>query len=164
MSEISTRIRKYLNNPEVNDPEVTKHYGRWCMFNRDQRRQIRELCNTCDMFEKTADSFWQETERLKAEIERLQKHNTDMARKHYQDGKTEAVKEFSKRFMEAFTPTMVALLCIGEILVDVSKSHISQNKAIDDIREYLSKAICSRYQLEKTIDNLVKEFTEGEKQ
>lgn len=32
--------------------------------------------------------------RQKAEIERLQKHNTEYARKHYQDGKTEAVKEF----------------------------------------------------------------------
>ncbi len=35
--------------------------------------------------------------RQKAEIERLKKHNTDMARKHYNDG----IKEFAERLKES---------------------------------------------------------------
>jgi len=52
MSEISTRIREY-----VNDPTVSDHYGEWGALRADQRRQIRELCDTCDMYEKAADSI-----------------------------------------------------------------------------------------------------------
>lgn len=33
----------------------------------------------------------------RVEIDRLEKHNTEMARKHYQDGKVEAIKEFAER-------------------------------------------------------------------
>lgn len=50
----------------------------------------------CEYLKKFAEM--EETiNRQKAEIGRLQKHNTEMARKHYQDGKTEAVKEFAER-------------------------------------------------------------------
>ena len=35
--------------------------------------------------------------RQKAEIERLQKHNTEYARKHYNDGRAEAITEFAER-------------------------------------------------------------------
>lgn len=38
--------------------------------------------------------------RQKAEIERLQKHNTEFARKHYSDGYNEAVKKFEERLKE----------------------------------------------------------------
>ena len=38
--------------------------------------------------------------RQKAEIERLEKHNTEYARKHYQDGRAEAIKEFADRLCE----------------------------------------------------------------
>ena len=38
--------------------------------------------------------------RQKAEIERLQKHNTEFARKHYSDGYNEAVKKFAERLKE----------------------------------------------------------------
>ena len=40
--------------------------------------------------------------RKNAEIERLQKHNTEMARKHYQDGRAEAIKEFAERIKSVF--------------------------------------------------------------
>ena len=38
--------------------------------------------------------------RQKAEIERLQKHNTEYARKHYNDGRAEAITEFAERLKE----------------------------------------------------------------
>lgn len=52
MSRIATRIRGY-----VNDPTVSDRYGAWGALRPDQRRQIRELCDTCDMFEKVADEL-----------------------------------------------------------------------------------------------------------
>ena len=55
MSEISTRLRNY-----VNDPDVAIHYGIWGILRRDQRRQIRQLCDTCDMFEHAADAMCME--------------------------------------------------------------------------------------------------------
>ena len=66
MSAISKRIREY-----VNDPSVSDHYGRWGILNRDQRREIRKLCDACDMFEEAADRFCKENIMLKVEIELL---------------------------------------------------------------------------------------------
>lgn len=57
MSRIATRIRGY-----VNDPSVSDHYGEWGALRPDQRRQIRELCDTCDMFEKAADELAKQSE------------------------------------------------------------------------------------------------------
>jgi DNA repair exonuclease SbcCD ATPase subunit len=37
---------------------------------------------------------------FKTEIERLKKHNTEYARKHYNDGRAEAIKEFAERLKE----------------------------------------------------------------
>ena len=50
MSRISDQVRKY-----VEDADVAKHYGAWGVMRRDQRILIRKLCDTCDMFERTAD-------------------------------------------------------------------------------------------------------------
>lgn len=50
MSEISNRIRAY-----VNDPSVADQFGEWGALRPDQRRQIRELCDACDNYEKTAN-------------------------------------------------------------------------------------------------------------
>lgn len=60
MSEISNRIRDY-----VNDYDVSDHYGAWGILRRDQRRQIRKLCDTCDMYEKTADDAMRTVDCLK---------------------------------------------------------------------------------------------------
>ena len=38
--------------------------------------------------------------RQKGEIERLKKYNTDVAFKHYNDGKAEAIKEFAERLKQ----------------------------------------------------------------
>lgn len=66
MSRISSRVRAY-----VNDPSVSDHYGEWGILREDQRRTIRNLCDTCDMFEETADILLLENKRLKEEIEKL---------------------------------------------------------------------------------------------
>lgn len=52
MSRIADRIRAY-----VNDFDVAEHYGEWGILRRDQRREIRKLCDTCDAFERAADEL-----------------------------------------------------------------------------------------------------------
>lgn len=66
MSEISSKVRDF-----VNDCSVSDHYGAWGILRADQRKTIRNLCDTCDMFEETADKLYIENKRLKEEIERL---------------------------------------------------------------------------------------------
>lgn len=48
----------------------------------------------------------------------------------------------------------IALSCIGEVCVDVSKQHISAERAIDKIRNYLydTDVIGSRYRVDRLID------------
>ena len=62
MSRIADKIRAY-----VNDYSVSEHYGEWGILRPDQRRLIRELCDTCDMFEKTADEFAYKQHQLKGQ-------------------------------------------------------------------------------------------------
>lgn len=52
MSGISDLIRKC-----VDDPSVSDRYGKWGVLTRTQRKMIRELCDACDMYERTADEF-----------------------------------------------------------------------------------------------------------
>ena len=66
MSEISSKVREF-----VNDYSVSDHYGVWGILRADQRKIIRKLCDTCDMFEKTADKLYIKNKKLKEKIERL---------------------------------------------------------------------------------------------
>lgn len=66
MSEISSKVREF-----VNDYSVSDHYGTWGILRADQRKTIRKLCDTCDVFEKTADKLYIENKRLKEEIKLL---------------------------------------------------------------------------------------------
>lgn len=66
MSEISSKIRKY-----VNDYSVSDHYGVWGILRPDQRAKIRKLCDACDMFEETADKYYKENQTLKEELKLL---------------------------------------------------------------------------------------------
>ena len=59
--------------------------------------------------------------------------------------------------------TFSALFVIGEILVDESKSHISKEKALDDIRKVLSGTISSRYRLEEMLEDVEKECMTDDK-
>ena len=62
MSRISTRLREF-----VSDTSVSDHYGAWGALRPDQRRQIRELCDVCDMFEEVADRAFGSVEKVKAD-------------------------------------------------------------------------------------------------
>ena len=55
MSRIADKIREY-----VNDPDVSDHYGEWGILRPYQRRLIRELCDTCDAFERHLDKILRE--------------------------------------------------------------------------------------------------------
>ena len=68
------------------------------------------------------------------------------------------VKDVLEKVAEKLTPTISALFVIGEILVDESKSHISAEKALDDIRKELGRAISSRYRLEKMLEEIKEEM------
>lgn len=72
MSEISSKVRKF-----VNDCSVSDHYGEWGILRADQRQTIRKLCDACDIFEKTADKLYIENKRLKEEIETLKGGGAD---------------------------------------------------------------------------------------
>jgi hypothetical protein len=63
MSTVSSRVREL-----VNDCSVSDHYGKWGALRADQRQTIRSLCDTCDMFEETADRLYIENKRLKEEL------------------------------------------------------------------------------------------------
>lgn len=60
---------------------------------------IEKKCTRCPLFSITdcdavlIPAVFEMVKRQKAEIERLQKYNTDMARKHYNDG----IKEFAEK-------------------------------------------------------------------
>ena len=55
----------------------------------------------------------------KAEIERLEKHNSNMALKHYNNGITDGVEMFAKKLRFRFSGT---LSCSGELVIrEVSK-------------------------------------------
>ena len=60
MSRISDRIRSY-----VDDFDTSEHYGEWGILRKDQRREIRRLCDTCDAFERAADEFSRELMEMK---------------------------------------------------------------------------------------------------
>ena len=73
------------------------------------------------------------------------------------------MKEFAEKIKKEITPTIMALFSISEILVDVSKSHISQNDALNEIRNKLqeSNIIYSRLKLEQMIEDIVKEMDDN---
>lgn len=66
-----------------------------------------------------------------------------------------------EKLKENLYPAASALFCIGEVCVDVSKQHISAEKAIEKIRYYLHKTdMYSRYCVDKLVEDcIVEEFT-----
>lgn len=94
-------------------------------------------------------------------IERLRKYDEERDIRFHarltETARAEAIKEFADVFEAELSPTISVLFNIGEIIVDVSKCHISAESAIDKIRNVLSGAICSMSKLEQLKDNLVKE-------
>ena len=70
----------------------------------------------------------------------------------------EIVEDVLKRVKEKLDTTISALFVIGEILVDESKSHISVEKALDDIRKELGGTISSKYRFEKMLKEIKREM------
>lgn len=71
---------------------------------------------------------------------------------------TDVAAEVFEEIEKAFDPTISALFCISETLVDVSKSHIDEKDALNKIREYMSGTICSKYRLRKALAELKKKY------
>lgn len=73
-----------------------------------------------------------------------------------------AIREFVEKLGDGLAPTMTTLFVIGEILVDVSKSHLSSEEGVKKIRDVLgsNNVISSRFGLDKLLSKLVKEMTE----
>lgn len=61
-------------------------------------------------------------------------------------------------------PAAKALFMIGETLVDESKQHISQQKALDKIRSYLhgTDVICNRRRLDQLIEDCMERKSKEE--
>ena len=70
------------------------------------------------------------------------------------------LEQFAEKVKQKLQPTVSALFMTGETLVDVSKSHINSETAIEYIREYMNDVICTRYRLDKLFDELIKDFLE----
>ena len=58
------QIRKYIECPQFGN----NYYGKWGALTWEQRKLIAELCNKCDIFENSADSFAKQNDILKAFI------------------------------------------------------------------------------------------------
>ena len=77
---------------------------------------------------------------------------------------SDVAREIFEEIEDVLQPTILALFCISEALVDVSKSHITEEKAINYIRECLHGTISSRYRLKKAFEPIKKKYeSEGEK-
>lgn len=84
---------------------------------------------------------------------------THLAKRGYRK-QNEIVEDVLEKVKENLIPTISALFVIGEILVDESKSHISAEKALDDIRKELGCAISSKYRFEKMLEEIKKDVLE----
>lgn len=60
MSKISNKIKKYISCPQFGN----ENYGEWGILTLEQRKLIKELAETCDMFEETADALAKENKEL----------------------------------------------------------------------------------------------------
>ena len=125
---------------------------------------INRLQADCENYKQVAENQQKatldksfEVKRLRTQVDRLQAENTELVgnvdnlkeevanmdkvyfdvRTRLETAKAEAYKEFAERLKEKLDPTLMAITKIGCVLVDVSKSHISPDSAIEKIREHL---------------------------
>ena len=150
INNLESAVRRYK--------DATHHVS--CIVN------INILKDTLDLINRQKE----EIERLKQENEFCHKTITKNAQRalevtveEIEKTKFATMKEFAEKIKKEITPTIMALFSIGEILVDVSKSHISQNDAFDEIRNKLqeSNIIYSRLKLEQMIEDIVKEMDDN---
>ena len=99
----------------------------------------------------------------KIDVNAVRDDLTEYYTKKLKTAKSETIKKITEKIKKEITPTIIALFSISEILVDVSKSHISQNDAFYEIRNKLqeSNIIYSRLKLEQMIEDIVKEMDDN---
>lgn len=64
MSKLTDQIREYVSCPQLGD----KHYGKWGILPLEQRQNIAQLCEYCNLQEKYAETFFKETQSLKRQL------------------------------------------------------------------------------------------------
>lgn len=102
MSRIADNIRKYISCHQFGDG----HYGEWGILTFKQRELIKELIETCNMFERTADEFGKANMKFKQQLaltEKALEKSYEYHKKHstpadwiYHISKEEYVKEIMK--------------------------------------------------------------------
>lgn len=110
--------------------------GRLLWFNKPADIQEKDIGE----FNRDIDFLKAFINRQKAEIERLQKYNTDMARKHYNDGIKECAEKTDKIITEIYNKFIFGDYDLGD-------------EAIEAIMDFC-------VDISHDIDNLVKEMTE----
>ena len=140
-------IREKISCPQLGD----EHYGEWGILTKYQRFTIKRMLDYIESQE-------QYINRLQAENERLKKGwKADI--QLTAEVKAEAYKEFAERLQKKIDPTLIAVTMIGNILVEVSKSHITADNAIEKIREYLKDLeIETRLSFDMAVCDLLKEM------
>ena len=126
---------------------------------------IKELTEQFNEQGQAYDVLYKESLSLKAENERLNFLLNDAYENNHglvellERAKAEAYKEFAERLQKKIDPTLIAVTMIGNILVEVSKSHITADNAIEKIREYLKDLeIETRLSFDMAVCNLLKEL------
>ena len=99
-----------------------------------------------------------ENEQWKEEANRYQNLWCE-AVKDIQTAKADAYKECIEKVQKKLDPTLIAITRIGCVLVDVSKSHISEKDALQKIRDYLNGLeIETRLSFDMAVCDLLKEL------
>jgi hypothetical protein len=102
MSKISDHIRAC-----VDDTSVSDHYGEWGILNPRQRILIRNLCDVCDMYEKTADlAVAERAANVAGFIEQIAKIKRDTAKEILNEFAEDVKLVFYKEFDEIIPSIM----------------------------------------------------------
>lgn len=131
------KLENRVKELEVENKKWQERLDREAKCQYDLAGKIVDLKSEVDLYKRLNDELEDE---LASTYDKLE------------NAKAESAREVFEELEKVFEPTVSALFLIGETLVDVSKSHIDEKKALDDIRRYLGKAICSRYQLKKALE------------
>lgn len=141
--------------------------------NKSQSIMIKMLKGSIEDYKNSYINQKAENERLKPFEEKIAEYNSHIRVENMlvfassleewlefmQKTKTEAYKEFAEKLQKKLDPTLIAITKIGCVLVDVSKSHISSDIAVEKIREYLSNLeIETRLSFDMAVCDLLKEM------
>lgn len=58
----------------INDENVSDHYGKWGALNREQRKKIRDLCNSWQIINEHDKQMTKENQELRLENSRLRNY------------------------------------------------------------------------------------------